>query len=315
MYKNKRISVSVPAYFEEKLIAKTIKSMPSYIDNIVVTNDGSTDNTASEVKKMMAKDKRVYLIDSEKNEGIGASLLKAHDQGIKYNADILVVMAGDNQMDPAELPKLLDPIIDGKADYSKGNRFFHTKDLNSMPKFRLFVNFVVSFLVKFSTGYWTVADPLNGYTALRAETYKQLDTEKIAKRYDFEISMLVNLSLVGAIVKDLPIPARYGMEKSTIKLHKEAPRAIRTLFRGFFRRMFIRYTLFSFHPVALFYSMGFLFMVWTFIWTIIAIVNTTVNHTTATTTTVMLAVVPFIVGFELLLQAVTLDIYNEPKAD
>lgn len=313
MYKDKKISVSVPAYFEEKLIAETIKSIPEFVDRIVVVNDGSTDNTAAEVKKMMEEDNRVFLIDSEKNEGIGASLIKAHRKGIEYGADILVVMAGDNQMDPDELPMLLDKIIEEGADYAKGNRFFHTKDLRSMPGFRLLVNVLVSFLVKFCTGYWSVADPLNGYTALRTETFLDIDIDSISKRYDFEVSMFVQLSLIGAKIKDVAIPARYGTEVSTIKLHKEAPRAVKVLIRGFFKRMIVRYTLFSFHPIALFYFMSFLALSWTVLWTAIVTIIILARHTTATTAVVMLAVLPFIVGFELLLQAVSLDIYNEPK--
>lgn len=313
MYKDKKISVSIPAYFEEKLIADTISSVPEYVDHIVVTNDGSTDGTAAEVKKIMEKDERVFLIDSEKNEGIGASLIKAHRKGIELGADILVVMAGDNQMDPNELPKLLDEIIDKDADYAKGNRFFHAKDLKSMPKFRLFTNVIVSFLVKFSTGYWSVADPLNGYTALKVATFQDLDIENISKRYDFEVSMFVQLSLIGAKIKDVAIPARYGSEKSTIRLHREAPRAVKVLIKGFFKRMIIRYTLFSFHPIALFYGTSCLMLMWTFLWTFIISAITFARQTTPTTAVVMLAVLPFIVGFELLLQAVTLDIYNEPK--
>lgn len=313
MYKDKKISVSIPAYFEEKLISETISSIPDYVDHIVVVNDGSTDNTAEEVKKVMKKDKRVFLIDSEINEGIGASIMKAHKKGIEYGADILVVMAGDNQMDPNELPKLLDKIVDENADYAKGNRFFHTQDLNTMPRFRLFVNVVVSFLVKFCTGYWSVADPLNGYTALKAGTFQDLDVNSISKRYDFEVSMFVQLSLIGAKIKDVAIPARYGRAVSTIRLHKEAPRAIRVLIKGFFKRMIIRYTLFSFHPIALFYGMSCLAITWTVLWTVVVSIITFARQTTPTTAVVMLSVLPFIVSFELLLQAVTLDIYNEPK--
>lgn len=313
MYKNKRISVSVPAYFEEKLIADTIKSVPDYVDHIIVVNDGSTDNTSKQIKSAMKHDKRVFLIDSEQNEGIGASIIKAHRKGIEYGADILVVMAGDNQMDPNELPKLLDKIIEDGADYAKGNRFFHTQDLKSMPKFRLLVNVLVSFLVKFSTGYWSVADPLNGYTALKAETFQDIDVDSISKRYDFEVSMFVQLSLVGAKIKDVAIPARYGNEVSTIRLHKEAPRAIKVLLKGFFKRMIIRYTLFSFHPIALFYFMGFMMLTWSLLWTLFVSIVILTSHTTATTTIVMIAVIPFIVGFELLLQAISLDITNEPK--
>lgn len=313
MYKDKKISVSVPAFQEEKLISETISSIPGYVDHIVVVNDGSKDNTADEVRKAMGKDSRVSLIDSGVNEGIGASIIKAHRQGIELGADILVVMAGDNQMDPQELSKLLDKIIDEDADYAKGNRFYHTKDLYSMPRFRLFVNVFVSFLVKFCTGYWSVADPLNGYTALKAQTFKDIDTDSIAKRYDFEVSMFVQLSLIGAKVKDVAIPARYGAAVSTIRLHREAPRAIKVLLRGFLKRMIIRYTLFSFHPVALFYGMSCLTIGWTILWTLIISIITFSRNTTPTTAVVMLAVLPFIVGFELLLQAVTLDINNEPK--
>jgi len=321
MYKKHKISVSVPAYQEENLIQETLKGIPDYVDSIVVVNDGSTDKTREKVLEAKKKDKRIIFLDSKKNEGIGATIIKAHKEGIENNSDIIVVMAGDNQMDPDKLSDLLDEIIEGDYDYVKGNRFFHTDELKSMPKVRLVGNIFISLLAKFGTGYWSVADPLNGYTALKSDIFKKLDVNKISKRFDFEISMLANLNIVNAKVKAIFIPSKYGEEKSKIKgfslsnknsyLHSIL-RTYKTVFKGFFRRIFIKNLLFNFSPIVLFYTIGALLFAFGLITGILLSIYL-IGPESATTATVMISVVPFLLGVEFLLQAISLDIYSEPK--
>lgn len=321
MYKNHSISVSVPAYQEEKLIKDTLKGIPKFIDKIVVVNDGSTDKTKEEVLEVKKKDKRIIFINSDKNEGVGASILKAHEEGVRLGADILVVMAGDDQMNPKDLPNILDYIIEEDYDYVKGNRFFHKEELKKMPKFRLLGNIFISLMAKLGTGYWSIADPLNGYTALRGEVYKKLDQNIIAKRYDFEISMLGSLNMVDAKVKDIFIPSRYKGNTSTMKglsiFYKNSYlvtifRTLRTISKCFIRRIFVKNFLFNFNPIVLFYVVGFLLSLFGFIaGTILAVYL--IGPESATTATVMISVVPFLLGIEFLIQAITLDIYSEPK--
>jgi len=321
MYKHKRISVSVPAFNEDRLIIKTIKSIPKFVDFIVVVNDGSTDKTSKKVNDYANKDKRIYLLDLKKNIGVGGSIIKAHIKSIELGSDILVVMAGDDQMDPKYLPLLLNEIIENNVDYAKGNRFFHQKDLRSMPLFRIIGNVLITFLTKICTGYWSISDPLNGYTALESSKFREINTENLEKRYDFEISILRELYMTNAKIKDVFIPARYGKEKSTIKgLSFKNPnsyfqtvlRTNRTLFKGFLKRILVKYILFSFHPIALFLISGSILFFFGLCYGIyIAIYS--IGPQSATTATVMLSVIPFISGFQLILQSIALDIQNEPK--
>lgn len=243
MYQKNKISVSVPAYNEENLIKKTLETIPTFVDLIVVVDDKSKDKTVNNILECKKKDKRIHLICSEKNLGLGDTVVKAHKYALKKDADIIVVMAGDNQMDPNYLPNLLDPIIKEGIDYTKGNRFFHRMDLKKMSFFRIVGNSFLSIISKFCTGYWAIADPINGYTAIKADTFKKIDISKIGSRFGFEPSVLIELSILNAKVKDVFIPARYGDEKSKVDLLRDPFKVLFTFFKGFLRRMILKYSL------------------------------------------------------------------------
>lgn len=313
MYKKYKIAVSVPAYNEEKLIKETLETIPFYIDLIVVSDDKSKDKTADAVLRYKKKDKRIHLIVSERNRGLGDTVIKAHTYASSKGADIVVVMAGDNQMDPDYLPMLLDTVIEEKADLAKGNRFFHHQDLKKMPVFRIIGNIFLTLLAKFCTGYWSISDPINGYTALKIEVFKKIDVSQIGSRYGFEPSLLIELALINGKVKDVFIPARYGSEKSKVNLFIDPLRVLQVLMKGYIRRMFFKYTLYNFHPIALFYAIGFLFTFVGIIFGLGIAFNSFILQEVSTPATVMLFVVPFIVGVQLILQAIVLDIQNEPK--
>ena len=313
MYKKQKIAVSVPAYNEEKLIAQTLRGIPRFVDLIVVVDDKSKDKTVEEVKKIIKKDKRIHLITSTKNEGLGKTVVKAHAYAAEKKADIVVVMAGDNQMDPLYLPVLLDAIIVEKYDYAKGNRFFHRQDLKKMPLFRIFGNIFITFVTKFCTGYWSISDPINGYTALRIDTFTKIDLSQIGSRYGFEPSLFIELAMIDAKIKDVFIPARYGVEKSKVNLWIDPWNVLETLLRGFMRRMFYKYTLYNFHPIALFYTIGSLLLLVGISFGLEIAYYRFALQQSATFATVMLFVVPFLLGMQLVLQAITLDIQNEPK--
>ncbi len=237
MYKKNKIAVSIPAYNEEKHIKKTLETIPSYVDLIVVVDDKSLDKTAHIILKCIKKDKRIHLLVSEKNQGLGGTVVMAHTYASKKNADIVVVMAGDDQMDPKYLPLLLDATIEDKVDYAKGNRFFHLQDLKKMPPFRIIGNIFLSLVSKICTGYWSVSDPINGYTALRVKTFKKIDPSQIGSRFGFEPSMLVELAILKAKVKDVFIPARYGDEKSKVNLLLDPLKVLQVFAKGLVRRI------------------------------------------------------------------------------
>lgn len=311
MYRRLKIAVVIPAYNEEKLIGQTIGGVPRYVDLIIPVNDASKDGTAALVKAIAAKNKRVRFVDLERNSGVGGAIMAGHDKALAEKADIIAVMAGDNQMDPDRLFELLDTIIDKNIAYAKGNRFRHAEELKTMPKVRLIGNIVVTFMNKLATGYWSVSDPLNGYTAIASKALRQIDKRRLMPRYDFEISMLLELSDKALAVRDVFIPARYGTEQSKISLFRDAWRAIRTMVKGFFRRITIRNFLYNSSIAAFFYLASGAFFLVGVVLTFYAILSA-IGEPSPTAGTVMLAVLPWVLGIQFLLQAITTDMHNEP---
>lgn len=284
--------------------------MPAFVDDIIVVDDCSADGTGNAA--LGENDSRVTLIRHEVNQGLGATLIDAHKEAIRIGADISVVMAGDAQMDPQYLPALLDPIVEDGYDFTKGNRFFSRGSWQGMPRHRIFGNIVLTFLTKLATGYWDIFDPQNGYTAIGGPAQRTIDWDAIARDYSFENDVLAALWLDARRVKDVNIPAVYGEEISDIKLGKVIPHLLRTLWRDFWRRVFTKYVVESFSPIALFGLSSFVLLLWSIVfgaW----VVGQKLAGVTPTTATVMIVVLPFLMGFELGLAALVLDIMNAPK--
>jgi len=313
MYKDHSIAVVVPAYNEEELIGLTLAGMPEYVDSIIVTDDASTDDTAARVEAIAQRDARIVLIRHARNEGKGGAVVDGYRKAIHQGHDIVVMMDGDNQMPSDHLPSLLDPLVEGGYDAAKGNRFLAASGtLDEMPKYRLLGNILLTLATKIASGYWSIFDSQNGFWAVTAASLAKLDDFHIARRYDLENSLLIHLNILGARVADVPIPARYGNEISGIRLWRVTPRILLTLFTGFWRRVLLRYVLYNFHPIALLLFSGLALTIWGVgfgIWVTIG----SLGPEAATSGTVMLAVLPFLMGFQLLLAALVLDILSEPK--
>jgi len=312
MYRDKKIAVVVPAYNEEDLIATTVRGVPDFVDAVAVTDDASVDGTAARVAEVAASDPRVTLIRHEENQGVGAAVVDGYRKAVADGMDIAVVMAGDNQMPPEHLQRLLDPLIDGGYDAAKGNRFLGEQLAMRMPRHRVLGNIVLTLLTKMASGYWSIFDAQNGYWAVTTDSLRRLDLSRIARRYDLENSMLIQMNIINARVADVAIPAVYGYEQSAIRVWRDVPRIMLTLFSGFWRRVFLKYVLYNFHPIALFLFAGLALVAWAVgigAWAAIY----SIGPESATTGTVMLSVLPFLVGFQLLLAALVLDIINEPR--
>lgn len=309
MYKNHRIMVVVPAHNERALIGKTISTMPDFVDHIIVVDDCSSDDTAAVA--LAVGDARVDVLRHEKNLGVGGAIISGHKRAMDIGGDVNVVMAGDAQMDPDYLASLLDPIVDEGYGFSKANRFFSMESFASMPKHRIFGNVVLSFMTKLASGYWHLFDPQNGYTAIRQEALQRLKLDSIARGYHFENDLLINLSILNVRAKDVPIPAVYGTEVSGIKLRRVIPRLSVALFNGFWKRIWLKYVLWSFSPIALLlFTSIFLILVGTG-FGIFAVVNT-LGSRSATAGTVLLSVGPLMTGIYMLIQALVLDIQETP---
>lgn len=309
MYKNATVAAVVPAYREERMIATVIRTMPDFVDHIVIVDDCSPDAT-SEVVAGIA-DPRVTLIRHEENQGVGGAIITAHHAAMELGADINVVMAGDAQMDPAYLPALLDQVTDGGYGFAKANRFYSPESFRGMPGHRVFGNIVLSFFTKVSSGYWNLFDPQNGYTAIRTEELRRIALDRVARRYSFENDLLIRLNIAQVSATDVPIPAVYGEEVSSIRLRKVIPELLHRLTVGYWSRIWYRYVLWSFSPIALLLFAGIILTVIGLgisIWVMFQIAASVV----ATAATVMLAALPLMLGFQMLLAALQLDIQATP---
>jgi glycosyltransferase involved in cell wall biosynthesis len=309
MYKGCKIAAVVPAYNESKLIVTTITTMPDFVDLIVVVNDCSTDDTSKRARSV--EDPRVVVIDHEVNTGVGGSIIDGHQEALRLGADINVVMAGDAQMDPAYLPSLLDPICDDGYEFTKANRFFSRTAFASMPKVRMFGSIALSFATKVASGYWNLFDPQNGYTATSRSALLRLDLSRVARGYEFENDLLIWLNIANARAKDVPIPAVYGEEVSSMRIHRAAASIASLLLRGFWRRMLLKHVLASFSPVALLFFSGLFLVIVGSGWGIWVLVET-LGPPVATTGSVLLSVGPLLTGVHMLISALTLDIQSTP---
>ncbi|MDG6257109.1 MAG: glycosyltransferase family 2 protein [Methanomicrobiaceae archaeon] len=256
LYRNNSIAVVVPAYNEEELIGETLRSFPPWIDLIVPVNDASKDRTGEIIEEFAGRDPRIAVIHHTKNRGVGAAICAGYAQALEGGADVVAVMAGDNQMDPVYLPSLLDPIIDGEADYTKGNRLYNADYRRGMSTWRTFGNILLTYLTKIASGNWHIMDPQNGYTAASSELLESLDVSQIYPRYGYCNSMLVWLNIHGYRALDVLIPAKYANEKSKIRYSAYIPSVSVLLLNNFLWRMREKYVLLEFHPLVLFYASG-----------------------------------------------------------
>jgi len=260
MYKENSICVVIPCYNEETQIQKVIETMPDYVDKIVIVDDLSRDGTVEIVKGIMLQNSQVVLIEHGFNSGVGAAIASGYKYARDNGYDIAVVMAGDGQMNPDDLVGLLEPVVDGKADYSKGNRLFTGEAFQKIPKIRYFGNSVLSMLTKIASGYWHIADSQSGYTAINRKALHAIDWDKMYKRYGQPNDILVRLNVEELKVADVPVEPVYNVgEKSGIKIHKVIFTIGWLLVKLFLWRMKEKYIIRNFHPLVFFYFLGFLF--------------------------------------------------------
>ena len=260
MYKNQILCVVIPCHNEETQIEMVISTMPEYVDYMVVVDDLSRDKTVEVVKTLQKKDKRVVLIEHQTNQGVGGSIASGYKWARDHNMDIAVVMAGDGQMNPDDLPALLDPVADGLADYSKGNRLFTGEAFQKIPTIRYLGNGFLSLMTKITSGYWNIADSQSGYTVINKKALAAIDWDRMYKRYGQPNDILVRLNVENFKVTDVPVEPVYNIgEKSGIRIHKVIFTIGWLLIKLFFWRMKEKYIIRDFHPLVFFYFLGFVF--------------------------------------------------------
>lgn len=255
MLNKKKISVVVPAYNEEQRIGEVIKTMPSFVDLIIVVDDQSSDKTITATEKAAKLyHKRVEILALRHNQGVGGAIVAGYKLAAIRKMDATAVMAGDAQMDPAELKDICLPIIKGEAEYVKGNRLIYGQAWDMIPKVRYLGNSVLSLLTKITSGYWHVADSQTGYAAISLEAIEKLNLDNLYKRYGFPNDLLVHLNIIHARVKEIPIKPIYHVDgKSGIKISKVIFTIGWLLIRRFFWRLKVKYIIQDFHPLVFFY--------------------------------------------------------------
>jgi glycosyltransferase involved in cell wall biosynthesis len=258
MYNNKTIAAVVPAYNEEKFINFVIETMPSYVDYIVVVDDCSKDRTVELVKKQNNNQPdKVFLIQHPVNQGVGGSIASGYKWCRDHKVDVAVVMAGDAQMDPEDLPALLDPIVNGQIDYAKGNRLYSGDAWQQIPRVRYLGNSAMSFMTKIASGYWRVTDSQCGYTAANLNVLNTIDWDHMYKRYGQPNDLLVKLNIYNFRVRDVIIrPVYRGGDKSGIRPIRMIPFFAWFLFKLFMYRMLQKYIIRDFHPLVMFYALA-----------------------------------------------------------
>ena len=260
MFEARRVVVVVPAHNEEKLIGRVLETMPPLVDRVVVVDDASTDATAEilgEAGRRMGE--RLRVVRHPINGGVGAAIVTGYKAVLAEGADraLVVVMAGDAQMDPADLPRLLMPLVKDLADYTKGNRLFTGEAWKIIPRHRYLGNATLSFLTKIASGYWHVADSQSGYTAITGEALAVLQLDRLFRRYGFPNHLLVELNNYDFRVRDVPIRPVYNIgEVSGIRLHRVVPTLSWLLVKCYFWRMKEKYIIRDFHPLVFFLAFG-----------------------------------------------------------
>ena len=307
------IAAVIPCYRVEAEIPSVLGNIPRYIKHVIVIDDASPDATSELVTKLAEKDRRIILIRHEKNQGVGGAMITGFRKALEVDAQVVVKIDGDGQMDTSYLPDLLLPLIQGRADYVKGNRFRDFEALQKMPLIRRMGNMGLAFLSKVATGYWNLFDPTNGFVAIHAHVLKLLPLNQIDRSYFFETSMLANLHLLGAVVKDIPMPARYRGEKSNLSIRRTLIEFPWKLTETFLRRLVLKNFIYDFSMASIYILVGVPLLLFGLIFGTVKWIHYASIDVPAPTGTVMLPTLSVLLGIQLLIAAVEIDLRSVPK--
>jgi glycosyltransferase involved in cell wall biosynthesis len=305
-----RVAVVVPAFQVADSIGGVLASFAPHADWLIVVDDGSSDGTAERVAALGIA--QASVVRHPANRGVGAAMKTGFAVALDLGADLVVKVDGDGQMDAGALEHLLAPLLDGRADAAKGNRWYDRRSLRAMPRVRRYGNVALGFLTRLASGQWHVFDPNNGYVAWRADLLRMLDLDAVPDGYTFEAGMLVEIGAVGGLVADVPIPARYGNETSHLVVRRVFGDFLRFVLGATVRRLWRRYFVYDFTPVSLFLVGGLALVAFGTTFGLFHWVRSFLSGVPATAGTVILAALPFLLGSNLLLQALVLDIQSKP---
>ena len=307
-----RVCVIIPCFRVKAHISDVIRHIPTSVSKIYVVDDCCPESSGKYVQENV-EDLRVEVLFNDVNLGVGGALKTGYKKGLAEGFDIFIKIDGDGQMNPKLIPFFIDPIISKKADYTKGSRFHSLNSLEGMPTIRKLGNSILSLVNKFSSGYWDVMDPTNGFTAIHKTALGQLPLDKISNRYFFESDMLFRLGTIRAVVKDIPMDAVYADESSNLKVGEVIFEFVPLYIKAFFKRTMYCYFLRDFNVATLEMSIGFALFSFGITFGTWHWLTSAANNQFASTGTVMIASIPLILGFQLLLSALHFDIANIPR--
>jgi dolichol-phosphate mannosyltransferase len=300
----------VPCYKVRGQILRVIEKTPAWIEGIVCVDDGCPEGSG-EFIEANARDTRVVVVRLPQNQGVGGATLAGYREAARRGARVMIKVDGDDQMDLSYAAQLVAPILMGEADYAKGNRFTSVSHLQSMPTVRVLGNAVLSFAAKLSTGYWNIFDPTNGYTAIEANVARLVMEKRVSRRFFFETDLLYHLGTLRAVVRDVPMPARYADEVSNIKITRiVGPFALKHL-RNFVQRVLGQYFVRDFNAASLELVFGVFSLLFGVGYALSYLANRSPGQA-ASAGVVMMAALPVILGAQFLLQAMNFDVLNVP---
>ena len=309
---NPRIAVVIPCFRVSAQILGVIERIGPEVGWILVVDDACPEHTGDVVEQRCG-DPRVTVLRHPQNLGVGGAVMTGYLAAQSLPAEAVVKLDGDGQMDPALISRLANPLLRGRADYVKGNRFYRVADVSGMPTVRLLGNGVLSFLTKLSSGYWQLFDPTNGFTAIHRSLLTELNFERIAKRYFFESDLLYHLNQLRAVVAEMPMSASYADEPSSLRPMRMIVPFLRGNIRNFCRRLIYSYFLRGFSAASMELLIGFPLLLFGLVFGAWHWWGSVVRHAPATAGTVMLAALPIILGTQFLLSWLNFDVAAEPR--
>lgn len=312
MYRNHKIALVIPAYNEAKLIRPTLESIPPLIDNIYVVDDKSPDNQNEVILECAQRDARIILLKHAVNQGPGGAIITGYRQSANDGNDLTVVVGGDHQMRLDEAPHFLDPLIDGKADYAKGNRFLLSKiedTMGKMPRLRLIGNFIITALAKIASGYYKTMDVVDGYTAITRKAIELINWNKAWKRYGYPMDFLIRINAYGLKIVDVPRTAVYlpGERQTQIRGLIYTLKVAPMLLKGFLWRLRFKYIYRDFHPLVFFYYLSFILLPVGLIYGGMLLWRQYISHEGVTGPQAILCALFLLIGFQSLLFAMLFD--------
>lgn len=305
MHNEKKIAVAIPCYRVEEHLGRVVEDIPDFVDYILLVDDCSPDSTPALIDRM-ADGRRIVALHHPCNQGVGGAMKTAFCKAMELGADVVVKLDGDGQMDASFIASLVDALRE--ADFAKGNRLFDRRMLRRMPAVRRIGNMGVGFMVKAASGYWNVSDPVNGFFAVRIDTLRQMDFSRIADRYFFESSMLIEMHYTGARISEVTMPAIYGDEQSNLSIGKTLYSFPPRLVAAWLRRLHLSYFVYDFNICSLYILVGLPSFLFGLIFGLCEWIHYASISSPSPTGTIMVAVLTFILGFQMLLAAAQYDI-------